>query len=309
MRNLSNIISVFSSPFNSCECIENDQLGLCHTPSLDEDKKALSPRSSCREANCNRVASYALRPHSTPVACFRHRKVGYFNVSSRKCSVEGCQVTANYSWKNSRAECCGVHRLRGMEHTRWWSTIGRRSRSSPRSSSPMLLFTPDNDIGSNKKVRRTPPLAPTPARVKCLGRSAGLGSTLANSIVGQVNWRKDRSWKKGQEAQQSAMRSIRSPVMNTLLEVSNESAVVPSLRRNDTILQISSAIGSPPPSTGFSTPPLTPSMERAPCHGSASLFSNQDSEVHGVEQRQGSSLSLVSGLQLLVEAAELSSST
>ncbi len=171
----------------------------------------------------------------------------------------------------------------------------------------MLLFTPNHDIGSNKKLRRTPPLAPTPARMRCLGGSAGLGSTLADSIVGQGNWKKDDNWKKGQAAQQSVMGSKLSPVMNTLLEVANESFAVPSFRRNDTIPQISSAIGSPPPNTGFSTPPLTPSMERAPCRGSASLFSNQNSEVH-VEQHQGSSLSLASGLQLLAEAAEISSS-
>ncbi len=308
------MIIIFSSPLKSCD-YNDDQLQLCHTPSFDDEKKALSPRSSCNEANCNRVASYALHPHSTPVACFRHRRVGYFNVSSRKCSVEGCQVTANYSWKNSRAERCGAHRLRGMEHTRWWSAIGRRSRSSPLKPSPTLLFTPDSDISSHKKLRRAPPLAPTPARMRCLGGSAGLGSTLSDSIVGQNNWKNDRSWKKGQATQRSAMGSKPSPTMKTLLAVAKESFAVPSFRRNDTIPQTSSAIGSPPPNAGFSTPPpLTPSIERAPCHGSDSLFPNQeDSEAkddaNDDEQHQGSSsLPLASGLQLLAEAAEISSS-
>ncbi len=301
----------------SCD-YNDDQLKLCHTPSCNDEKTVLSPRSSCIEANCNRVASYALHPHSPPIACFRHRRVGYFNVSSRKCSVEGCQVTANYSWKNSRAERCGAHRLRGMEHTRWWSAMGRRSRSSPLKTSPTLFFTPDNDISSHKKkLRRDPPLAPTPARMRCLGGSAGLGSTLSNSIVGQDNWKKGTSCKKGQAIQRSAMGSKHAPIMNPLHAVAEESYIVASFsRRNDPIPQISSAFGSPRPNAGFSTPPpLTPSIERAPCHGSDSIFPNQKKseakdDANVDERRQGySSLPLASGLQLLAEAAEISSST
>ncbi len=102
--------------------------------------------------------------------------------------------------------------------------------------------------------------------------------------------------------------------MKTLLAAAKESFSTPSFRRSETILRTSSSIGgSTPPNAEFSTPPLTPSMERAPCHGSDSLFSKQEDpetndDVYNDEQHQGPYLPLASGLQLLAEAAELSSS-
>jgi len=72
----------------------------------------------CKEEDCSSIAKYNVLKQKPALYCFKHKKDGMINISTKYCIENDCYLTPSFNFENLPKRFCKTHKKDGMENVK-----------------------------------------------------------------------------------------------------------------------------------------------------------------------------------------------